>query len=86
MREGLKRTMGSNPHVKEVRGVGLLTGVQLDIMAGPVTDVAREMGVMVITAGKGDVIRLVPPLVVTDDEIDTCCEVLGRAINKVAPK
>lgn len=77
--------MGSNPHVQEVRGVGLLVGVQLDMMAGPVVDAARDMGVMAITAGKGDVIRLVPPLVVTDAEIDTCCEVLGRAINKVAP-
>ncbi|PNH09779.1 Acetylornithine aminotransferase, chloroplastic/mitochondrial [Tetrabaena socialis] len=86
LREGLKRCMGSNPHVKDVRGVGLLVGVQLDIMAGPVVDVARDMGVMAITAGKGDVIRLVPPLVVTDAEIDQCCEVLGRALNKVAPK
>lgn len=85
LREGLKRTMGSNPHVKEVRGVGLLTGVQLDIMAGPVADAARDMGVMVITAGKGDVVRLVPPLVVTDEEIDRCCEVLGKALAKVAP-
>ncbi|KXZ52276.1 ARG9 protein [Gonium pectorale] len=86
LREGLKRTMGANPHVKEVRGVGLLVGVQLDMMAGPVVDAARDMGVMAITAGKGDVIRLVPPLVVTDAEIDKACEVLGAAIAKVAPK
>ncbi|GIL77713.1 hypothetical protein Vretimale_6691 [Volvox reticuliferus] len=85
LREGLKRTMGNNPHVKEVRGVGLLVGVQLDIMAGPVVDAARDMGVLAITAGKGDVIRLVPPLVVTDAEIDKCCEVLGTAISEVAP-
>ncbi|KAG2500289.1 hypothetical protein HYH03_001867 [Edaphochlamys debaryana] len=86
LRAALKRTMSSNPHVKEVRGVGLLVGVQLDIMAGPVTDAARDLGVMAITAGKGDVIRLVPPLVVTDEEIDQCAEILGKAINQVAPK
>ncbi|GFR42253.1 hypothetical protein Agub_g3148 [Astrephomene gubernaculifera] len=86
LREGLKRTMGSNPHVKEVRGVGLLVGVQLDMMAGGVVEAARDMGVMVITAGKGDVVRLVPPLVITDEEIDKCCEVLGAAIAKVAPQ
>eukprot|EP00197_Chlamydomonas_leiostraca_P006408 CAMPEP_0202867010 /NCGR_PEP_ID=MMETSP1391-20130828/8478_1 /ASSEMBLY_ACC=CAM_ASM_000867 /TAXON_ID=1034604 /ORGANISM="Chlamydomonas leiostraca, Strain SAG 11-49" /LENGTH=459 /DNA_ID=CAMNT_0049547005 /DNA_START=140 /DNA_END=1519 /DNA_ORIENTATION=- len=85
LRSGLRRTMGQNPHVKEVRGVGLLCGVQLDIMAGPVVDAARELGVLAITAGKGDVIRLVPPLVVTDEEIDACCEVLGKALAKVAP-
>jgi acetylornithine aminotransferase len=77
--------MGSSKHVVEVRGLGLLCGVQLNMMAGGVVDAARDMGVMVITAGKGDVIRLVPPLVVTDAEIDTCCEVLGRALAKVTP-
>ena len=76
--------MGSNPHVKEVRGVGLLCGVQLDMPAGPVVDEAREQGVLAITAGKGDIVRLVPPLVVTDEEIDTCAEVLGKALAKVA--
>ncbi len=72
--------MGSNPHVKEVRGVGLIVGVQLDVMAGPVVDAARDAGVLAITAGKGDVIRLVPPLVVTDEEIDTCARVLGESL------
>ncbi|GLC41085.1 hypothetical protein PLESTB_000944700 [Pleodorina starrii] len=86
LREALKCCMGSNPHVREVRGVGLLVGVQLDMMAGPVVDAAREMGVLAITAGKGDVIRLVPPLTVTDAEIDRAAEVLGAALNKVAPK
>lgn len=77
--------MSSNPHVKEVRGSGLLCGVQLDIMAGPIVEAARDMGILVITAGKGDVIRLVPPLVVTEEEIDKCAEVLAVAMNKVAP-
>jgi 4-aminobutyrate aminotransferase-like enzyme len=31
-------------------------------------------------AGSGDVVRLVPPLVVTDAEIDMCVEVLGKAV------
>lgn len=78
--------MGGNPHVKEVRGVGLLVGVQLDIMAGPVMDAARDLGLMVITAGKGDVVRLVPPLVVTDEEIDRCCELLAQALVKATAK
>ncbi len=43
--------------------MGLLVGVQLDIPAGPVVDAAREMGVLAITAGNGNIIRLVPPLV-----------------------
>lgn len=38
--------------MKEVRGVGLLVGIELDMMAGPVVEVARDMGVLAITAGK----------------------------------
>lgn len=85
LKSALRKTMGSNPHVKEVRGLGLLVGVQLDIMAGPIVDKARELGVLVITAGKGDVIRLAPPLIVSEAEIDYCAEVLGKAIKQVAP-
>jgi acetylornithine/succinyldiaminopimelate/putrescine aminotransferase len=70
----------NSPHVKEARGVGLLCGLQLDMPAGPVVAAAREMGVLAITAGAGDVVRLVPPLVVTEAEIDKCVEVLGKAI------
>ncbi|KAF5841195.1 pyridoxal phosphate-dependent transferase [Dunaliella salina] len=69
LRAGLKKI--SSPHVKEVRGVGLLCGLQLDVPAGPVVTAAREMGVLAITAGSGDVVRLVPPLVVSDAEIDS---------------
>lgn len=85
LRAGLQRTMGKNPHVKEVRGVGLLCGVELDIQAGPITVAARELGALVITAGKGDILRFVPPLVITDEEIDAACEIMGQAITKVAP-
>ena len=65
--------------------MGLICGVQLDVPGGPVVDTARDMGLLLITAGKGDILRLVPPLVVTDKEIEFCCETLGKAINKVYP-
>jgi acetylornithine aminotransferase len=48
-----------------VRGLGLICGIQLDQMAGPLTTAARDRGIIVITAGKGDIVRLVPPLIVT---------------------
>ena len=42
-------------------------------MAGPVVDLARDLGVLAITAGKGDIVRLVPPLVLNDADIDKVC-------------
>lgn len=80
LREGLRKALEGSAHFKEVRGIGLLVGVQLDVPAGPVVTKCREMGVLVITAGSGDVVRLVPPLTLTDADIDKCVEVLSAAI------
>lgn len=66
----------SPQRVKDVRGLGLICGIQLDDQAGAVVGRCREKGVLVITAGKGDVIRLVPPLTITDEEIEMAVEVV----------
>eukprot|EP00850_Spirogloea_muscicola_P011977 SM000076S21798 [mRNA] locus=s76:307670:309281:+ [translate_table: standard] len=81
LRAGLRKHLGDNPHVKEVRGEGLLVGVQLDCPAGPLVDAARTAGLLVITAGKGDVVRLAPPLVVTDAEVDEAVDILARCMH-----
>lgn len=86
LRAGLRRVTAGNPHIKDVRGVGLLVGVEMDVMAGPVVNEAREGGVLAITAGKGDILRLVPPLVLTDDDISQAVEVIGQAIAKVTAR
>eukprot|EP00879_Flechtneria_rotunda_P030695 GHRR01033363.1.p1 GENE.GHRR01033363.1~~GHRR01033363.1.p1 ORF type:complete len:392 (+),score=137.69 GHRR01033363.1:157-1176(+) len=86
LRAGLRAALAGNKHVKEVRGLGLLVGVQLDFMAGPVVDAARAEGLLIITAGKGDVVRLVPPLTVTEAEVDHCCEVLAKVLQKASPQ
>lgn len=78
LRSGLKAAFADNPHVQEVRGVGLITGIQLDQPATKLVELARDKGVLVITAGKGDIVRLVPPLVVEDEEIKKCCQVLAE--------
>ena len=51
----------------------------LDREAGPVVDACRELGLLVLKAGT-DVLRLLPPLVVTADEVDEALAVLDRAL------
>ena len=41
---------------------------------------ARDAGLLVLTAGAGDVVRLVPPLIVSDADVDECVAKLGAAI------
>jgi len=47
--------------------------------AGPMCKLAMERGLIAITAGKGDVVRLVPPLTVSEAEIDEAVAVLADA-------
>jgi len=67
------------PGVVEVRGRGLLCAALLDREAGPVVDACRAAGLLVLTAG-ADVLRLLPPLVVTDAEIDEALGVLAQVL------
>jgi len=85
LRQGLRDATQGNPHVKEVRGLGLICGIQLDAPAGPVVNAARDEGLLIITAGAGDIVRMVPPLTVTMDEIQSCAEIFGKVLNSVMP-
>ena len=62
----------------EVRGRGLLLGVQLAEAPGPLVTAAREQGVIVGPAG-GNTLRLAPPLIISDAEIDELCAALTKA-------
>ncbi len=63
---------------EEVRGFGLLTGLKCVLPNGDVTAAARREGLLVVPAGD-NVIRLIPPLVVSDEEIDMAVGMLERA-------
>lgn len=82
LREGLRARLANNPHVVDIRGCGLLDGVELDVQAGPVVEAARADGLLVITAGKGNVVRMVPPLTVTEAEVDEAVDILAKAMER----
>jgi 4-aminobutyrate aminotransferase len=82
----LRPLMADHPdRVRDVRGKGLLVGVQFDsgATAVAVERAAFERGLMVLTAGD-DVIRMSPPLVVTGPETITGCRVFAEAVAAVA--
>ena len=72
----LAEELEGHPKVQEVRGAGLLVGVQCDEGVGPVVAAALDKGLLVVSAGAGDVLRLVPPLTVTRAEIDRAVGVM----------
>lgn len=80
LRSLLREKLGTNGHVKEVRGTGLIVGVELDVPAAPVVKEALEKGLLVLTAGNGNVIRLVPPLIISEQEIKDAVEILLKCM------
>jgi acetylornithine/N-succinyldiaminopimelate aminotransferase len=79
----LRALEDSHSEVTEVRGKGLLIAVGLsrDVSADVVA-AARERGLMINNV-RPNAIRLMPPLTVTDDEIDRACDIIEDAINAV---
>lgn len=80
LKELLLKKLGENPHVKEVRGFGLIVGIELDVQASPLVNACRDAGLLVLTAGKGNVVRLVPPLVISEQELEYAVEVLSACL------
>ncbi|MBN2126478.1 MAG: acetylornithine/succinylornithine family transaminase [Deltaproteobacteria bacterium] len=75
--EGLRAL--ESPRVREVRGLGLMIGVELKEKAGPFVQQFMERGVIALLAGP-TVIRLLPPLVITRDDIDRVLEVFREVL------
>ncbi|MBI2876614.1 MAG: acetylornithine transaminase [Candidatus Tectomicrobia bacterium] len=65
----LEELKGHYTLVKEVRGKGLMIGMELEIPGAPIVDACRERGFL-INCTVDRVIRLVPPLVITEREVD----------------
>ena len=64
-----------------IRGRGLMLGFQVDGIPSTFVKAAAEKGLLILSAGT-DVIRLLPPLTITKDEIDEGLEILIEVLNK----
>ncbi|MCJ1472032.1 acetylornithine aminotransferase [Lambiella insularis] len=82
-RDGFARLQAVYPDViTEVRGRGLMLGVQLTQDPAPIITAARERGLLIITGGT-NTLRFVPPLVVSRQQIEDGLRVLGEAMKAV---
>ncbi len=76
---GLAAGLAPLPGVTELRGRGLMWGLELDRPAGPVVDAARARGLVVGSAGE-TVLRLTPPLTITVAELEHALGVLQEVL------
>ena len=77
----LRRALGrlDSPLVQDIRGIGLLIGMELSCEVRPMLKAARKRGLLVINAGD-NVLRLCPPLIVEYDHLDEAVSILGDCL------
>ena len=74
LKAGFEREFAGLAGVKEIRGAGLMIGIELDRPCGDLLRIACEVGLLIsVTAER--VIRLLPPLIITADE---AAEIVAR--------
>ncbi len=78
----LREMQKKYPAIIDVRGAGLMWGIELNIDAAPVHEAATRQGVLVNRTA-GTVIRLLPPLIITQEELDRAIGLLDAAFSEV---
>ncbi len=81
LKKGLQELRARIPLIKDVRGVGLLQGIELSIEGKPVVQDCLTRRVL-INCTMDRVLRLIPPLIVTQKEIDQLLKVLSDVLIK----
>ncbi len=74
-----------HPVIKEVRGMALMAGMELERDGKPVYERCLEKKLL-INCTQGNVLRLMPPLVVKEKEIDRAAQILDEALTKCSTK
>ena len=81
LKGALERALEHQPGVKEIRGQGLMIGVELNKPCGALTQRAADKGLL-ISVTADSVIRLVPPLIMTTAEADEVVAILVPLIQQ----
>lgn len=79
----LLQDVTSLPVVKEVRGKGLMIGIECNTEAAPFITELQKKGLLVLVAGP-NVVRLLPPLTVTKEELETAASAIKEVLGKVS--
>jgi len=77
--EKLEEVVASSDKAVKVKGKGLIQGIQVTVPVGEVSNKALEEGLLVISAG-GNVLRIIPPLIVEKEHIDEMAEILKKVL------
>lgn len=78
---GFKDKLKDNNAIVDIRAKGLMIGIQLDRPCAELVKAGLDAGILInVTAG--DVVRLLPPLIITDEQADKIVELVSELISK----
>lgn len=83
LRDALRNALSHFPFYKEVRGKGFMVGIELSEACGDMVNLGREQGILINVTG-GNVVRLLPPFIMTKEEIDTLVKRIALAMDAFA--
>ena len=75
MDQALKELAEKKSIIKEIRGLGLMKGIELSVPANPYIEALQKEGILVIPSGT-NVIRLLPPLILEEEHVNILIQVL----------
>lgn len=82
LKEKLADLAGKHSLIKEVRGLGLMVGIELNIFGEPIVEECLKNGLL-INCTQRKVLRLMPALNVNKKQVDKAVNILDMALNKV---
>lgn len=82
MRERLEKIAGEFDEVVEVRGEGLMFGMEMMVPGRPIVEEALRRGVM-LNCVQGNVLRFLPPLILTPGQVDEGLDVLEAVMGEM---
>lgn len=85
LREQLERLSTRSSIIKNVKGLGFLIGIEVEIEAKKLVTLLQEQHVLTLTAGQ-QVLRILPPLTVTIEEVNEFCQKLENVVLAIQEK
>lgn len=71
------------PQIEDVRGLGAMVAMELSTGAEQIVDAARERGLLLLLAGRRNVVRILVPLVIDDADLDEALRILSDSVEHV---
>lgn len=80
--EQLQLAFQDHPNISAVRGLGMMIGIETSASLSRLVEAARQKGLIILTAGE-NVIRLLPPLTISREEIQQGIAVLKEVFSEI---